>query len=70
MLASTYGFDFLDDGLKIHFSSALDFPGGGILHFAPALDFPVGGLKMHFSTLDFPGGEILSVCVGVGFSGW
>ena len=40
------------------------------VHFASALDFPGGGLKMNFaSTLDFPGGGILSFSVSVGFSG-
>mgnify|MGYP004042282935 CR=1 FL=1 len=38
-------------------SSARD---GSKMYFSSALDFPVGGLKMHFaSTLDFPGGGTL-----------
>ena len=47
---------FLAGGLKVHFASALDFPGDG--------------LKMHFaSTLDFPGGGFLSFSDSVAFSG-
>ena len=48
-------------------SSARD---GSKMYFSSALDFPVGGLKMHFaSTLDFPGGGFLSFSDSVAFSG-
>ena len=70
MLANTYGFDVRGDGL-IHFSSALDFPGGGLkMHVASTLDFPGGGVVHFASALDsLVGGLKMHFCVGVGCTG-
>ena len=57
--------------LTIHFSSALDFPSGGLLmQLASTLDFP-GGEMLHFApALDFSGRWFENAFLDGRFSGW